>query len=229
MVTLAATSWYNACHDLVRGGQYVWVVEEMHRKYGPIVRTRPDALHVNDPAFIEKLYSSSPKQRRERYWTILQTLQAPGSILATRDHDLHHRRRKVLNPYFSQANVRRLEPVINSTLTNLLRRMKGWAKEGRPVRMNIAFRAATKDVIQAYAFGEGEKCLDMEDCNAAFFDVMTPQRVAHLGTYCHWFVKLMASLPPTLMTVMIPTIGVFARYVEVICSIVNLAPTSLMY
>jgi hypothetical protein len=30
----ALTSWYNAYHDLVRGGQYVWVVEEMHRKYG---------------------------------------------------------------------------------------------------------------------------------------------------------------------------------------------------
>lgn len=143
----------------------------MHRKYGPVVRIRPDVVHINDPAFIEKVYSQSPKHRRERYWTVLRTFQADGSILATRDHDLHRKRRAVLNPFFSQQNVRRLEPVINDTLANLFHRMDGWAKAGAPVRMNVAFRAATKDIIQAYAFGEGDKCLDKEDCNTAFFDV----------------------------------------------------------
>lgn len=41
----ALTTWYNAYHDMFRRGQYVWVVEEMHRKYGPIVRIRPDVVH----------------------------------------------------------------------------------------------------------------------------------------------------------------------------------------
>ena len=131
---------------------------------GPIVRVRPDALHINDPNFIDKLYSQSPKQRRERYWTVLQNIQAPGSILATKDHDLHRRRRAVLNPYFSQQNVRRLEPVVNQTLANLLHRMNGWASSGAPIHMNVPIRAATNDIIQAYAFGEGKKYLEMEDC-----------------------------------------------------------------
>lgn len=30
----ALTTWYAGYHDLIRGGQYVFVVEEMHRKYG---------------------------------------------------------------------------------------------------------------------------------------------------------------------------------------------------
>lgn len=211
----AATTLYNFYHDIIRGGQYVFVVEEMHRKYGPIVRTRPDALHVNDPNFIDKLYSQSPKQKRERYRTILQTLQADGSILATQDHDLHRRRRSVLNPYFSHRNVRRLEPIINSTLADLLQRMRGWATDGTPVNMNRAFRAATKDVIQAYALGDGEKCLEMEDCNAAFFDVMTPQRVIHLGTHVYWLAWLMAHLPPAIMTRLLPRVGVFIYFMEV--------------
>ena len=187
----------------------------MHRKYGPIVRTRPDTLHVNDPSFIDKLYSQSPKQRRERYRTVLQTLQTPGSILATQDHELHRQRRAALNPYFSHANVRRLEPVINSTLADLLYRMEGWAKDGQPVHMNTVYRAATKDVIQAYAFGGGEKCLDMEDCNAAFFDVMTPQRVVHLGTHVYWLAKLLTNLPVAVMTKLLPRVGVFVRYTQV--------------
>ncbi|KAL7622978.1 hypothetical protein AAE478_006657 [Parahypoxylon ruwenzoriense] len=210
----ALTTWYNAYHDLWRGGQYIWVVEEMHRKYGPIVRIRPDVVHINDPGFIEKLYSQSPKHRRERYWTILQTLQATGSILATRDHDLHRRRRAVLNPFFSQQNVRHLEPVINDTLANLFHRMDEWAKAGAPVRMNVAFRAATKDIIQAYAFGEGDKCLDKEDCNTAFFDIMAPQRIAHLGTHLFWLATLLTSIPPKIMTTLVPKIGVFSGFVE---------------
>ncbi|KAI4867321.1 cytochrome P450 [Hypoxylon rubiginosum] len=210
----ALTSWYNAYHDLWRGGQYVWAVEEMHRKYGPIVRIRPDVVHVNDPTFIEKLYSQSPKLRRERYATILQTLQADGSILATKDHDHHRRRRAVLNPFFSQQNVRRLEPVINDTLANMFYRMDGWAKTGAPVRMNIAFRAATKDIIQAYAFGDGDKCLDMEDCNTTFFDIMEPQPLAHLGTHFFWLASLMAKMPPKVMIALIPKVGAFANFVE---------------
>lgn len=186
----------------------------MHRKYGPIVRTRPDTLHVNDAAFIDTLYSQSPKQRRERYRTILQTLQLPGSILATQDHELHRRRRAALNKYFSHAQVRRLEPVINSTLADLLYRMDGWAKAAEPVHMNIAYRAATKDVIQGYAFGGGEKCLEMEDCNAAFFDVMTPQRVVHLGTHVYWLAKIMANLPAAIMVALLPRVGVFIRFME---------------
>ncbi|KAK9771433.1 putative Cytochrome P450 monooxygenase [Seiridium cardinale] len=210
----AITTLYAAYHDVVRGGQYVWVIEEMHRKYGPVVRIRPDALHVNDPNFIEKLYPQSHKHRRERYKTMLQTIQADGSVIATRDHDLHRKRRAVLNPYFSQANVRRLEPIINDTLTNLLRRMDGWAQSGEVVHMNVPFRAATKDIIQSYALGDGKSFLDMEDCNAAFFDVIAPNRVAHIGTYCYWFAVLLANLPPALMMTLIPKIGVFATYMQ---------------
>jgi hypothetical protein len=145
---------------------------------GPIVRVRPDALHCNDPNFIDEWYSQSPKKRRERYKTVTQGMQAPGSMIATEDHDLHRKRRAVLNPYFSQQNVRRLEPIINDTLASMLHRMDGWAKTGVPTHMNVPFRAATQDIIQAYCFGAvGQKCLDMEDCNEAFFEVLVPQRV----------------------------------------------------
>ncbi|KAJ4244772.1 hypothetical protein NW762_014349 [Fusarium torreyae] len=210
----ALTPWYNGYYDLIKGGQYIWAIDEMHRKYGPIVRTRPDTLHVNDPAFIDKWYTQSPKHRREKAYTITQCVLAPGSIIATEDHDLHRARRTVLNPYFSSQNVMRLVPAINDTLLNLLRRMDGWAMEGRPVTLNPAYRAATKDVIQLYCFGEGEKCLDMDDCNAAFFDVIQPHPVMHMGTYAYWLAKLMADLPPSLMLVFVPRIAVFATFIR---------------
>ena len=121
----------------------------------------------------------------------------------------------VLNPLFSKQNVRRLEPIIHQTLKTLLHRMEGWAKQGAPVQLNNALRAATKDIIQAYAFGPGKSYLEMEDCNAAFFDIITPQRVTHLGTYMYWLAVLMANLPPAIMTTLLPRVGVFATYIIV--------------
>ncbi|KAF4984489.1 hypothetical protein FZEAL_337 [Fusarium zealandicum] len=198
----------------VRGGQYVWVIEEMHRKYGPIVRTMPNVLHVNDPSFIDQLYSQSPNLRRERAQTVLNLFHQHMSVLPTRDHSLHRRRRAVLSRFFSQQNVRRLVPVINDTLADLLHRMEGWAKIGEPVSVNAPYRAATKDVIQAYALGEGHKCLHMDDCNAAFFETLSTGRFSHVGVHFHWFSVLVTKLPPAFITAISPYLLAFIRFLE---------------
>jgi hypothetical protein len=142
-------------------------------------------------------------------------MQAPGSILATNDHHIHRSRRATLNHYFSQQMVRKLEPIINDTLANLLRRMEGWAREGKPKRLNTPIRAATADVIEAYAFGNRAKCLDMPDCNAGLFEILTPQRVNYLGAHVFWLARIMANLPPPLMIRIVPRVGVFARFMQV--------------
>jgi hypothetical protein len=167
---------------------------------------------------IDKIYTQSPTHRREKYWTVLQALQTDGSMLGTRDHELHRQRRAQLNSYFSHQNVRRLEPVINDTLGNLLYRMEQWGKGQDVVQMNVPFRAATKDIIQSYCFGKGAKFLLMEDCNAKFFDVILPGRINHLGTHIFWLAKLLANLPPWLMIALLPRIGVIAQWMQVCLS-----------
>lgn len=213
---IAITHWYAGYHDLYRGGQLVFVLRDLHRQYGPVVRIQPDLVHVSDPRFIDKLYSQSPKQRRERFYTVLRPLFADGSMLATQDHEFHQKRRAALNQYFSRQNVRRLEEDINSTLRNLLRRFDGWAAAGpEPVALQWPFKAATKDVIQEYVFGGGEKYLDMDDCNEAFFGAVGPTRLTPLGIHVHWLVALMNKLPPTIMLAMVPRIVTFANFVKV--------------
>ena len=69
--------------------------------------------------------------------------------------------------------------------------------------------------LQSYALGESAKFLLMEDCNASFFDVLTPQRICHLGTHVYWLAVLMANMPPAIMIRVIPRVAVFARFMEV--------------
>ncbi|KAL6885667.1 cytochrome P450 [Trichoderma evansii] len=161
-LAVALTPRYNAYNDLVRGGQYVWVIEEMHRKFGPIVGTRPDAIHICDPTFIEDLYPQNPKRHREKFHTGVKLLMTPGSISGIADHDLHRRRWAVLNQYFSQHTVRHLEPTIN----------------------------------------------------APFFGVLEPHRVTHLVTHVPWLAKILKSIPPALMTILVSRIGVFEQFLK---------------
>lgn len=138
------------------------------------------------------------------------------TILATTPHDLHRKRRSALNAYFSKQNLRQLEPVIQGVLQSLLRRMDEWAKEGGPINLNRPLRAATSDIIQAYAFGDfSERYLDMDDCNSAFFEIITPQPVVWSGLYFRWFMITLSKTPPSLVIKMQPRIAVFARWVMV--------------
>lgn len=176
----------------------------------------PDVVHVNDPSFVDKIYpAQSPRARRERAETVLGFFGQTFSVLPTRDHDLHRRRRAVLSRFFSKENVRRLAPIINETLGDLLRRMEGWSRTDEPIDFNPASRAATKDVIQSYGLGEGEKCLLMEDCNAAFFEVLTPGRMTHFSVHFHTIAMAFQSLPPKILVILAPYIQAFVAFVEV--------------
>ena len=59
----ALTSWYEFYYDGILPGQYVFEIERMHAKYGPIVRVSPEELHVNDPSFIHQLYARGSQKR----------------------------------------------------------------------------------------------------------------------------------------------------------------------
>jgi cytochrome P450 len=142
---------------------------------------------VNDPNFIEQLYAGSGK-KREKYKTTIDGVCAPCSVLATKDHDLHRRRRAVLNPFFSKQSIRRVEPIIQRTLNKLLGRMEEWGCLGVPAPMKLAYKATTKDIIHAYAFGNTHdyEFLDMKDMGEAFFETIEPSRTAQLGVYFGW-------------------------------------------
>ncbi|ERS99014.1 Cytochrome P450 family protein [Sporothrix schenckii 1099-18] len=210
----ALTSWYCAYYDVYLGGQYIWKIKQLHEQYGPVLRIMPDVVHVNDPGFIDKLYTQSPKVRRERAPTVLNMFAKKFSMLPTKDHDVHRRRRAVLSRFFSHQSVRRLVPAINDTLAALLGRLQALAESGEPVRLSPYFKATTKDVIQSYAFGGGQLCLEMDDLNEPFFAVLTSGRLSHLAVHFHSLMGTMARLPPAILVKLQPSILAMIEFVD---------------
>ncbi|RAH79186.1 putative cytochrome P450 [Aspergillus japonicus CBS 114.51] len=123
----AATGWYEFYHDVIRGGMYIHEIQRMHRKYGPIIRINPYEIVINDPDYYNTVYVASNTRRSEKWYT-LQGTGLEGAMGMTMGHELHRRRRKHFDPFFSRLGVT-------------------YRKSGRTIQMEHVMAAFTGDIV----------------------------------------------------------------------------------
>ena len=145
----AATFWYQFYYDVVLGGQYVWKIRALHEKYGPVIRINPSELHVSDPAFADELYSGPGPYKRDKWEWATGGIGNNGSTLVTNGHDLHRLRRSALNPFFSKGSIRKLQPLLDAKMDQLVERFEDFRKSGEVMVLNHAFAAFTNGMYDA--------------------------------------------------------------------------------
>ncbi|KAI2628686.1 putative cytochrome P450 [Hypoxylon sp. NC1633] len=208
----AATVWYEFFYDGIKRGQYTFKIQEMHEKYGPIVRISPNELHCDDPAFIDTLYAGG-SVHRDKYEYFTCQFGIPESIFATVNHNHHRLRRGAVNRFFSKASVTKLEPTIHNKIDKLCHQLSTHIGDKNPVQLNMAFSCLTTDVVTTYAFA---KCYDFLD-DATFEHNFHAPIVAgtDLGPYIKQFrfiFPLMKSLPDSWVTALNPKMGIYLQF-----------------
>ncbi|KAF6817883.1 cytochrome p450 [Colletotrichum plurivorum] len=207
----ALTLWNEFYWDVVKRGNFIWRIQDMHERYGPIIRINPHELHVIDPDFYDDLYASSRTSDKYRWWTNLAG--ADGSSFSTVPHELHRLRRGALNPFFSVRSVARLEPLVRSKVEKLSARFAGATEAGEVVRLDAAFMALTMDVICDYAFTSDRQYLDEPD-----FKLLWKQTIigafegGALGRQFPWMLPVMKKLPLSAVSAMNPSAGHLLRW-----------------
>jgi cytochrome P450 len=143
---LAAATWsYQFYYDVVLQGKYMFKIKQLHDKYGPVIRINPYELHVIDPDFLDVLYTGhSHKRNKWTYYT--GVLGTPGASMNTNSHDLHRIRRSALNPFFSKASIRKLQPLVDAKVDQLLERFADLQKSEDILIVNHASSAFTNGV-----------------------------------------------------------------------------------
>jgi cytochrome P450 len=114
----------------------------MHEKYGPIVRINPYEIHIETPGYYDEIYAGGGKKRDKWDWFTNQ-FGIPESTFATASHEKHRMRRVALNPFFSTASVRRLQPMIEERLEKFLGRFADFQKSGEPMTVSLGYAAFT--------------------------------------------------------------------------------------
>lgn len=171
---LAAASFlYEFYYDFICRGRYEFKIEELHEKYGPIIRINPDELHIKDPDFFSQIYVTSGVRKSSRPASHRNATPSRESTATTLDHDHHRQRRKALDPYFSKNMVTKLEPKIQSTVKRLHERLCRLKGSGTPVNLFEVYGAVASDVITEYCFGSSWGSLEKDDYNADIVGVRT--------------------------------------------------------
>ncbi|KAI9046205.1 uncharacterized protein KD926_004043 [Aspergillus affinis] len=118
----AITFLYEAYYEAWLGGQMFLHVQELHKKYGPIVRITPDEVHFDDPETIDAIFPQGGRKTNKPTWLHTRT-GTPDSIFSTVHHDQHRQRRNAVSSFFSPASVHRLESILKENLGTLIARL----------------------------------------------------------------------------------------------------------
>jgi cytochrome P450 len=204
------------------------------------VRVTPNEVHFEDPEFNDVLYPSAGKRKIDRpeyaaaragskfqapmdrfsslHANKLSRLSpAPGSIVATAQHDVHRRRRNALNSFFSGASVRRLEPIIQEHLEKMLVRMQKSGKQCEVAELHHMFKACASDIITLYAFGDSFHFMDQPDYGQPYFQAGEAfNSMTHVFGAFPWLLTLATSAPGWLIKYLNPEMTEFVDRREVI-------------
>lgn len=185
----------------------MWKLQEMHTRYGPIIRITPDEVHIDDAEYYDEIYGSTTK-KRDKYGPWVALAGTPGASFSTVGHDHHKLRRGALNPFFSTKAVVELEPVVRDKVEIFAKRFENAQKTGEVIRLDAAFMALTMDVICQYAFANDDNMLSKDDFNLAWREMITGAFEG--GALLRQFpsmITMMNAVPDSMMGLMMPSMS----------------------
>ena len=113
------------------------------------------------PNFYDRLYNFSPDI--DRPWVTLDNLQNSQSF------ELHKKRRRALDPYFSKPAVLSLENVVESNAEELSRHFYEARGTKQPLSVTLLARCFTADIVTEYLFARPYGFLTNPERSEPFF------------------------------------------------------------
>ncbi|KAH9844662.1 Cytochrome-P450 monooxygenase [Teratosphaeria destructans] len=189
----AATYLYEFFYDGMQKGRFLWKIQELHAKYGPIVRINPGEVHINDIHFYDRIYASGSQHPRNK---IRFMATHDESTFDTYDAEQHRARRSAMAASFSKQSIRSLEPTIRHTVERLMNRMHNFANTGAVVNLKQMYSGLTLEVIAGYCFGESMVNMKQEQFGPDLLDAFNALPQGHpLGRMFPWLFDLVSKIP----------------------------------
>lgn len=109
-------------------------IQDLHKKYGPIVRIGSNDLAIADANFVQPIYGMAAKCTKSPWYDADYPLI---SLQTTRVKAIHNKRRQVWIPAFSDKALRGYEKRIEPFAALLLERIRSF--EERPVDVSVSY------------------------------------------------------------------------------------------
>ncbi|OJJ94721.1 hypothetical protein ASPACDRAFT_37352 [Aspergillus aculeatus ATCC 16872] len=158
---LWALSYIPSQLSLMRGHHHVKMLA-LHDRYGPIVRTGPNALSFNTAEGFKDIYGfrpgvpQFPKDPKTYGSSLMPTRDAVGGFL---DNESHSRQRRLLAHGFSDRVIREQEARICSFIDLFISRLRDLAHQGKDIDIKAWLEFAAFDITGDLMFAETFDCL----------------------------------------------------------------------
>jgi len=157
-------------------GRQTHNARRLHNIYGDVVRIAPNELSYTNPNAWKDIYGHRQGKPEMAKNPKSYTTHPGGKHIITANREDHSRFRKNLSHGFSDASMRQQEPLIQSYVDLLVRRLEEHSHDGQiPQNMCSWYNWITFDIIGDLTFGEPFGCLENSDYHPwvrAIFDTV---------------------------------------------------------
>ncbi|KAG8529623.1 uncharacterized protein KY384_005103 [Bacidia gigantensis] len=131
----------------------------------------------------------------------------PLSTHGTAQHELHHKRRMAINPYFSKKSINELVPQIQDRMTTLLNHLrKDYEDKDKVLSLTDMWASFAAENIFAYTFAWSYNFLDSLDEKNPFLESNRElAQTVHVTGHYPQFLKFMQSIPESWVAVLNPS------------------------
>lgn len=145
------TSLYHLYHSYM--GDECTAANDLHRKYGPIIRLAPDLIDISSGAALSPIYLNKEFLKPASYHNAYT--DGFATMFSTTDLGFRAGRAKAVAPLFARAAVERDKGLLYGCVERFVRRLERFTKgesKGRPVDVQEHTRALGMDVLASYLF-----------------------------------------------------------------------------
>jgi hypothetical protein len=153
---------------------------------------------VKDPDWTNELYPHGNRRRDKYAWFVSEGTESTSS--STISHDLHRLRRSAVAPNFSKRSIVAREPMINSTLETLFKKLETYAGTGQPVTLGTMFASFTVDLVLQIWYGAPEGLPERWDFFPNWDEAIDPPLSgSHFLRHFPWSFTMMSIIPRSYM------------------------------
>ncbi|KAK9234108.1 cytochrome P450 [Lipomyces kononenkoae] len=201
----AATTWWKTYIEVYAQRSMTDVLEDLHARYGDVVRTGPNELHFSHPAAYNDIYNSAARWDKEE--SLYRCFGEDRSSFGFLTYIEAKQRKDVLQPLFSRRAIVKIQSLIrekastsdSSIIDHLASVLTARDAAGKSSDLFFAFRCFTLDTITEFCFATSIDAMDVPDFKAPIVQAMEAANPTFV-LFKHFapFRKLIFSLPPSL-------------------------------
>lgn len=189
-------------------GKHHLVEQDLHAKYGHVIRTGPNSLGFSDLSDFNAIYGFNKAMEKGDFYSFGHDSMAQAGNIFTARSDQAHRehRRKVVGPALSTAKVATYEPVISKNVSILILRLTeatSVSKNASAVNVVPYIHRYTFDTLLEIIYGEpicSQPYTDTPGSHNIPADVRARAKYAWAGSLLPWLRRLTATRPMIYLT-----------------------------